>query len=70
MAVWDRRVRSALQVIGRCPKFGAGVYGLCLEELDRLIKDALAGDDQRSWKGATSNSRYTPSVGGSSYWDN
>ena len=49
MAVWDRRVRSTLEAIGRRPKFGAGFYGCYLQELDRLIQDELDGDARKSW---------------------
>lgn len=50
MAVWDRRVSSTLEAMGRRPNFSAGFYGRYLEELDHLIQDELDGDAERSWK--------------------
>jgi len=45
MAVWDRRVSSALAAMGRRPVFGSGFYGRYLEELNRLIEEDLGGAD-------------------------
>ncbi|NYG07766.1 hypothetical protein BJ986_002253 [Phycicoccus badiiscoriae] len=50
MAVWDQRVSSTLEAMGRRPKFTAGFYGRYLEELDHMIEDELDRDAQRSWK--------------------
>lgn len=56
MAVWDRRVSSALAVMGRRPKSGPGFYRRYLEELNRLIEedlggaDAQSGENQRWWR--------------------
>lgn len=69
MAVWDRRVSSTLQAMGRRPEFGTGFYGRYLEELDRLIQDELGGEDQRSWTRRDVELAHTPSVAASTYWD-
>lgn len=49
MAVWDRRVSSALKAMGRRPKFGSGFYGRYLEVLNRLIAEELDGGTQSPW---------------------